>query len=275
MASKKKFAKKIFPLSVNSINKKVIDSSEYKKHSTNGNQTAVKNAELYAKKLEYSINKIDNNHLPLISKTIRKEMVKRIQEKGIKNQKVLSVMEKIERHLFVETGLASQAYIDTALPIGHNQTISQPFIVAKMVEKLLGNKEKLNKVLEIGTGCGYQTAVLSCISSEVYSVERIKALHDLAVSNLKYLNNPRIKLFFGDGKLGVSKFSPFDSIILSAADIFVPQVLLDQMAIGGRLIAPIGNSEQVLNLISRDSETKWSYEKLDFCKFVPLLSGTF
>jgi protein-L-isoaspartate(D-aspartate) O-methyltransferase len=213
---------------------------------------------------------------PLVSHAVRKAMVVRVAKQGVKDAKVLAAMEAIPRHLFMEPALASQAYIDASLPIGHHQTISQPYIVARMIEIMRCNSNGgiLNRVLEIGTGCGYQAAVLSLVAKEVYSVERIKPLHELAKANLRPLRIPNIRLHYGDGMLGFPQVAPFDGIILAAAGLEVPQMLLEQMTIGGRLVAPVGARHQVLQLIERVSQFEWSSTTLEDCHFVPLRSGT-
>lgn len=214
--------------------------------------------------------------VPLVSDAVRKAMVVRVAKQGVKDATVLAAMEAVPRHLFVEPGLASQAYIDASLPIGHHQTISQPYIVARMIEVLRANCNggKLERVLEIGTGCGYQAAVLSLVAKEVYSIERIKPLHELAKANLRPMRIPNIRLHYGDGMLGFPQVAPFDGIILAAAGLEVPQALLDQMAIGGRLVAPVGARHQVLQLIERVSQYEWTSATLEDCHFVPLRPGT-
>ena len=211
----------------------------------------------------------------LVSSAVRKAMVDRLVDQGISDAKVLAAMEAAPRHLFVDPGLASQAYIDASLPIGHHQTISQPYIVARMIEILRDNRQggELNKVLEIGTGCGYQALVLSMVAQEVYSIERIKGLHELAKSRLRPLLVPNIRLHFGDGMLGLPQAAPFDGIILAAAGLEVPQALLQQMAVGGRLIAPVGGERQALQLIERTSPSAWRQTMLEDCHFVPLRKG--
>ncbi len=213
---------------------------------------------------------------PLISDAVRKAMVIRVAKQGVKDAKVLAAMEAVPRHLFMESALASQAYIDASLPIGHHQTISQPYIVARMIEVIRNNSNggALNRVLEIGTGCGYQAAVLSLVAKEVYSIERIKPLHELAKANLRPLRIANIRLHYGDGMLGFPQVAPFDGIILAAAGLEVPQVLLEQMTIGGRLVAPVGARHQVLQLIERVGQFEWSSVTLEDCHFVPLRSGT-
>jgi protein-L-isoaspartate(D-aspartate) O-methyltransferase len=212
----------------------------------------------------------------MISDAVRRAMVARIAKQGVKDVKVLAAMEAVPRHLFMEPGLASQAYIDASLPIGYHQTISQPYIVARMIEVMRDNAQAgvLNRVLEIGTGCGYQAAVLSLVAKEVYSIERIKPLHELAKTNLRPLRIANIRLHYGDGMLGFPQVAPFDGIILAAAGLEVPQALLEQMAIGGRLVAPVGGRHQVLQLIERVSKFDWSSRTLEDCHFVPLRSGT-
>ncbi|HJV81383.1 protein-L-isoaspartate(D-aspartate) O-methyltransferase [Noviherbaspirillum sp.] len=212
---------------------------------------------------------------PLVSDAVRLAMVARVAKQGVRDGKVLAAMEAVPRHLFVQSGLASQAYIDASLPIGHHQTISQPYIVARMIEVMRNNANggKLDKVLEIGTGCGYQAAVLSLVANEVYSIERIKPLHELAKTNLRPLRIANIRLQYGDGMLGLPKAAPFDGIILAAAGLEVPQTLLDQMSIGGRLVAPVGGRHQVLQLIERTGKFEWTNTTLEDCHFVPLRPG--
>lgn len=213
---------------------------------------------------------------PMISEAVRKAMVARIAKLGVKDAKVLAAMEAVPRHIFMEPALASQAYIDASLPIGYHQTISQPYIVARMIEVMRDNGQAgvLNRVLEIGTGCGYQAAVLSLVAKEVYSIERIKPLHELAKTNLRPLRIANIRLHYGDGMLGFPQVAPFDGIILAAAGLEVPHALLEQLALGGRLVAPVGGRHQVLQLIERVGEFEWSSRTLEDCHFVPLRSGT-
>jgi protein-L-isoaspartate(D-aspartate) O-methyltransferase len=212
---------------------------------------------------------------PLVSDAVRGAMVARVAKQGVKDAKVLAAMEAVPRHFFVEPALASQAYIDASLPIGHHQTISQPYIVARMIEVMRSNSSGgvLEKVLEIGTGCGYQAAVLSLVAREVYSIERIKPLHELAKSNLRPLRIANIRLQYGDGMLGLPQVAPFDGIILAAAGMEVPQALLEQLSIGGRLVAPVGARHQVLQLIERVGKFEWTNTTLEDCHFVPLRPG--
>ena len=213
---------------------------------------------------------------PLVSDAVRRAMVQRLSQQGIQDAKVLAAMEAVPRHFFVEPGLASQAYIDASLPIGYHQTISQPYIVARMIEVMRDGAEgKVPRVLEIGTGCGYQAAVLAQVAEQVYTIERIRPLHEQARRNLRALLIPNLRLHYGDGMLGLPQLAPFDGIILAAAGLEVPQGLLDQIAVGGRLVAPVGARNQVLKLIRRIKRNEWTTETLERCHFVPLRPGTF
>jgi protein-L-isoaspartate(D-aspartate) O-methyltransferase len=213
-----------------------------------------------------------HTHDVLNSDRVRERLVERLRARGIRDARVLGAIAAVPRHLFVDAGLATQAYEDAALPIGHHQTISKPSVVARMIE-LAAAGRALNKVLEIGTGCGYQAAVLSRVSREVYSIERIKPLFERAKSNLRSLRLPNLRLHYGDGRLGLPAVAPFDAILLAAAGLEVPQALLEQLEIGGRLIAPVGGEEQVLTLIERVSQTEWRESRLDRVFFVPLKTG--
>jgi len=210
---------------------------------------------------------------PLVSDAVRRAMVQRVANQGVQDQVVLEALARVPRHAFMDEGLASQAYIDASLPIGHHQTISQPYIVARMIE-VLRNGAALQRVLEIGTGCGYQAAVLACVAQEVYSIERIKPLHELAKANLRPMRVPNIRLHYGDGMLGLPQAAPFDGIILAAAGLEVPQALLEQLSIGGRLVAPVGGRTQHLELVTRVAKAEWVSQTLEDCHFVPLRSGT-
>jgi protein-L-isoaspartate(D-aspartate) O-methyltransferase len=194
---------------------------------------------------------------------------------GVKHAKTLDAIATVPRHAFMDAGLHPQAYEDSALPIGHQQTISKPSVVARMIELLHKSKQPLNKVLEIGTGCGYQAAVLSLLADEVYSIERIRPLHDLARDNLRPFRIKNLRLIYGDGILGLPQAAPFDSIILAAAGLGIPDALLDQLAIGGRLVAPVSRNakEQQLLLIERVSSHRYQRTALDDVFFVPLQSG--
>ena len=207
------------------------------------------------------------------TEAVRRAMVTRIARQGVLDAKVLAAMETVPRHLFIEPALSAQAYIDASLPIGHNQTISQPYIVARMIEAMRAGGQ-LERVLEIGTGCGYQAAVLSFVAKEVYSIERIKPLHELAKTNLRPLRISNLRLQYGDGMLGMPQVAPFDGIILAAAGLEVPRALLEQLAIGAHLVAPVGGQVQHLHRITRTGKSEWSSETLEACHFVPLRPGT-
>ncbi|HEU4776391.1 MAG TPA: protein-L-isoaspartate(D-aspartate) O-methyltransferase [Telluria sp.] len=209
----------------------------------------------------------------MVSDAIRRAMVARVAKQGVADQLVLAALEAVPRHRFIDEALSAQAYIDASLPIGHHQTISQPYIVGRMIE-VMRNGGALGRVLEIGTGCGYQAAVLSCVAKDVYSIERIKPLHELAKTNLRPLRIANLRLHYGDGMLGLPQAAPFDGIILAAAGLEVPQALLEQLAIGGRLVAPVGARVQHLQLITRTGKSEWTSETLEDCHFVPLRPGT-
>ena len=201
----------------------------------------------------------------------RERMLSRLREQGIKDEVVLSAMGEIPRHIFIDEALSTRAYEDVSLPIGYSQTISQPYIVARMTE-ILRNGKPLNKVLEIGTGCGYQTAILSRVAKEVLSLERIRPLVMKARGHLRTLKCNNVKLDHADGSIGLSEFAPFDGIIVTAAASHVPEELLAQLAIGGRLVIPVGTNSQVLMLIERQAK-EYVQTKLEAVKFVPLLGG--
>ncbi|WP_020652887.1 protein-L-isoaspartate(D-aspartate) O-methyltransferase [Massilia niastensis] len=209
----------------------------------------------------------------MATEAVRRAMVAKVARQGVADPKVLGAMEIVPRHLFIEPALSAQAYIDASLPIGHNQTISQPYIVARMIEAMRAGGE-LGRVLEIGTGCGYQAAVLSFVAKEVYSIERIKPLHELAKTNLRPLRISNLRLQYGDGMLGLPQVAPFDGIILAAAGLEVPRALLEQLAIGARLVAPVGAQVQHLHRITRIGKSEWASETLEACHFVPLRPGT-
>lgn len=201
-------------------------------------------------------------------------MIEHLRKLGIRDEQVLDAMNRIPRHAFVEEALASRAYEDTALPLGFQQTISQPYVVARMTELLTAGDRKLGKTLEIGTGCGYQAAVLSCLATDVYSIERIAKLLDRARSNLRPLRLPNVRLKHGDGHLGLPEVAPFDSIILAAAATSVPDALRTQLAPGGRMVMPLGSSQQIILLIERGQTGGFKETRLDGVRFVPLLAGT-
>lgn len=208
----------------------------------------------------------------MTSQRTRERMVTRLREQGLRDEVVLSAMQEIPRHIFVDEALSIRAYEDVSLPIGFSQTISQPYIVAKMSE-ILRDSKALEKVLEIGTGCGYQTAVLSKLAKEVFSVERIRPLAMKARNHLRELKCINVKLAHADGSIGLKELAPFDGIIVTAAASHIPQELLDQLAIGGRMVIPVGTHEQILTLVVRTSATEYKQTELEPVKFVPLLGG--
>jgi len=207
----------------------------------------------------------------MTSQRTRVRMVERLRKEGITDESVLAALGSVPRHLFVEEALASRAYDDDALPIGFSQTISQPYVVARMIQTLRAGRE-LGKVLEIGTGCGYQAAVLAQLATEVYSIERIAPLLAKARTNLRGLRLSNLRLKHADGNFGLHEAAPFDSIILAAAARQLPRALLQQLALGGRMILPFGSSEQVLRLVER-TRAGYSETTLDAVRFVPMLTG--
>lgn len=208
----------------------------------------------------------------MTSMRTRERMVGRLKEQGINNHKILDAMRNTPRHLFVDEALASRAYEDTALPIGYNQTISQPYIVAKMTELLLASGP-LAKVLEIGTGCGYQTAVLSQLVDYVYTVERIQPLQKKAKNLVWSLKHKNISYLHSDGGWGWPEHAPYDGILVTAAPPEIPEMLLRQLAVGGVMVIPIGHSGvQELQRVTR-SAAGFEVEILESVNFVPFLSG--
>ena len=213
------------------------------------------------------------NGIGMTSQRTRDRLAQRLMEEGISNPRVLEVIRKTPRHIFVDEALASRSYEDTALPIGYGQTISQPYVVARMTEVLL-ESGPLNKVLEVGTGSGYQAAVIAPLAQQVFSVERIQPLLEQARQRLKDLGLRNVRLKHSDGNWGWPECAPFDGIIATAAPEQVPQPLLDQLAIGGRLVMPVGPSggEQELIMLTR-TETGIERRVLDRVSFVPMRLG--
>ncbi len=210
--------------------------------------------------------------LGMTSQRTRARMIERLREQGIRDEAVLAALAAVPRHLFVEEALASRAYEDTALPLGFAQTISQPFVVARMIEILREGRAGLGKTLEIGAGCGYQAAVLAQLTRDVYAVERIESLLARAKVNLRAIRQFRVRLKYADGQLGIPEAAPFDTIIVAAAAQSVPPALLQQLALGGRMLLPLGSGDQYLVLIERRAEG-YVETRLDGVRFVPLLSG--
>ena len=215
----------------------------------------------------------------LESSTIRARMVKKLADQGIEDVAVLEAMGRIERHRFVDSALVNQAYEDTSLPIGLGQTISKPNVVARMIALLreapgLKGEAMMGRVLEIGTGCGYQAAVLSCVAREVYSIERLRGLHDKARENLRPLRLANVHLIFGDGMLGYPQGAPYSAIISAAGGEHVPQAWMDQLAMGGRLVAPThtASGQQALVVIDKTPQGL-QQTLLEAVNLVPLKSG--
>lgn len=216
--------------------------------------------------------------LGLDSVAVRMRMVQRLAASGIQSPSVLGALGRVERHLFVDSALVNQAYEDTSLPIGMGQTISKPSIVARMCELLLGAEVArtagLGRVLEIGTGCGYQAAVLSLMAREVYTLERVRSLHEKARDNLRPFRLANVHLMFGDGMLGYPSGAPYSAIIAAAGGDSVPQAWCDQLAVGGRLVAPmaVAGGQQMLLVIDKSAHGL-KQNVLEPVHFVPLKSG--
>ncbi len=207
----------------------------------------------------------------MTSQRTRMRMIERLREQGIRDEAVLAAMFEVPRHLFVDEALASRAYDDVSLPINYNQTISQPYIVARMIEILRG-AGALRRVLEIGTGCGYQAAVLAQLFPEVYSMERIQPLYERARKQLRNLKVHNVTVRYADGSAGLPDAAPFDGIIMAAAAPTLSAALREQLAVGGRMVLPVGMQEQWLYLVERD-QRGFHETKLEPVKFVPLLMG--
>ncbi|NKC13228.1 MAG: protein-L-isoaspartate(D-aspartate) O-methyltransferase [Gammaproteobacteria bacterium] len=207
----------------------------------------------------------------MTSQRARDRLIDRLRQHGIGDERVLAVMAQVPRHLFVDEALSSRAYEDTALPIGHGQTISQPYVVARMTAAAIGVSGTPDKVLEIGTGCGYQTAVLAELAERVYSLERIGALLDGARSRVRRLGCSNVVFREGDGYAGWQDEAPFDAILVAAAPLDVPVALKEQLAIGGRLVIPAGHREGQSLLLIRRQAHGFTEETLDRVRFVPLV----
>ena len=212
-----------------------------------------------------------HNGIGMTSQRTRNRLIERLRTEGIQDEVVLAAMNAVPRHIFVDEALASRAYDDVSLPLGFGQTISQPYIVARMIE-IMRNGTQLNKVLEIGTGCGYQAAVLAEVANEVYSIERVRPLFERASGYLKELQVRNVSLRYADGNMGLPDVAPFDGIIMAAAATHVPQALLAQLAVGGVMVLPVGAQEQYLCLIERNAQG-YRETRLEAVKFVPLLMG--
>ena len=208
----------------------------------------------------------------MTSARTRDRLVQRLQEQGIHDLRVLERIRNVPRHIFVDEALASRAYEDTALPIGWGQTISQPYIVARMTAALLAGGA-LGKVLEVGFGCGYQTAVLAPFAEKIFSVERVEPLVDRAKQRLKELGIRNVKLKYGDGMKGWPTQAPFDGILVAAAPLTLPEALVEQLGPGGRLVVPVGPEGQQQLLRYTRRENGLHREVLGSVSFVPMLGG--
>ena len=215
---------------------------------------------------------VDLAGVGMTSQRTRTRLVNRLREQGVTNEEVLDVISATPRHVFIDEALAHRAYEDTALPIGHNQTISQPYIVARMTEILFAGGP-LEKVLEVGTGSGYQAAVLSPLVGRVFTCERIKALLDKAQSRFRLLGLRNVPAKYADGGMGWPEKGPFDAIIVTASPGDIPQSLLDQLKVGGRMVIPVGSgdAQELLLVIRGEEET--TAEVVEAVRFVPLLGG--
>ncbi len=211
------------------------------------------------------------NGIGMTSQRTRLRMIERLREQGIEDEAVLAAMFEVPRHLFVDEALASRAYDDVSLPINFNQTISRPYIVARMIEVLRAGRP-LGRVLEIGTGCGYQAAVLAQVAKEVYTVERIQPLYERARRLLRDMKLRNVSARHADGGIGLPELAPFDGIIMAAAAPTLPAALREQLAVGGRMALPVGRQEQWLHLVEREAGG-YREARLESVKFVPLLTG--
>jgi protein-L-isoaspartate(D-aspartate) O-methyltransferase len=212
----------------------------------------------------------------LASERVRSRMAERVRDQGVRDARVLAVMAAVPRHLFVDPALASRAYEDSALPIGHGQTISRPYTVARCAELLLEAivDPKAATILEVGTGCGYAAAVLSQLFGTVVSIERLRPLHELSRTNLRTFRLANLRLVFGDGTVALAGQPPFHGVIAAAAGESLPQVWIDQLAAGGRLVAPLGTEEQQLVVANKSASGRISRRTVEAARFVPLRSGT-
>lgn len=214
---------------------------------------------------------IDLQGIGMTSLRTRERLVQRLRDEGVTNESVLDVMRTTPRHIFVDEALSHRAYEDTALPIGFNQTLSQPYTVARMTELLLESVQP-RRVLEVGSGSGYQTSVLAQLVNEVYSVERIGPLQEKAKSRMKLLSLDNVRFLHTDGGMGWPEKGPFDGIMVTASPEEIPEALIDQLALGGRMVIPVGAGQQYLTIVDR-TPSGVEIERIEPAKFVPLLSG--
>jgi protein-L-isoaspartate(D-aspartate) O-methyltransferase len=211
----------------------------------------------------------------LTSARVRQRMVDRVRELGVRDVRVLAALASVPRHLFVDPALASRAYDDCSLPLGHGQTISQPYIVARSAELAIATMltPRTARILEIGTGGGYAAAVFAQLFGQVYSIERVRALHERARTNLRPLRLATVRLVYGDGAAGLPGDAPFDAIIAAAAGAEIPPSWAAQLAPGGVVVAPVGEGQQQLSVLARDAQGRWVCRQVEPVRFVPLLSG--
>lgn len=219
------------------------------------------------------MNSVSLEGIGMTSRRTRDRLINRLREQGISDESVLDVLRETPRHIFIDEALSHRAYEDTALPIGYNQTISQPYIVAHMTELLLADGPR-QRVLEVGTGSGYQTAILAQLVGQVFSVERIRPLQEKARKRLQLLKLRNVQLLHTDGGMGWPSKAPFDGILVTAAPEEVPEELLNQLAVGGCLVIPVGGISQQLKVIKKVTEDNIMTEVVEGVRFVPLLSGT-
>jgi len=219
------------------------------------------------------VNEVIRQGIGMTSKRTRERLVTRLRDQGIRDEAVLEVIAETPRHLFVDEALAHRAYEDSSLPIGFNQTISQPYIVARMTEILLDQGAR-DRVLEVGTGSGYQTAILSLLCQKVFSVERILPLQQRAAERLALLELDNVELYYTDGGMGLASHGPYDGIMVTAAPETVPEELKRQLAIGGVMVIPVGGDDQRLMRIQRRTDSGFESKIVEAVRFVPLLQGT-
>jgi protein-L-isoaspartate(D-aspartate) O-methyltransferase len=215
---------------------------------------------------------LSSSGIGMTSQRTRARMIERLREQGIRDERVLAAMAAVPRHVFVGEALAHRAYEDTALPLILGQTISQPYVVARMLELLLAGRDSLGKALEVGAGCGYQAAVLGMLTKQVFAVERLAPLLDRARANLRQAKLSHVRLKHADGTIGLPEAAPFDTIVVAAAAPSVPAALKAQLAAGGRLMLPLGVTEQSLCLIERTAQG-FVENRFEAVRFVPMLSG--
>lgn len=217
---------------------------------------------------------MDVHGIGMTSQRTRDRLIQRLREEGIRDERVLEAIRNVPRHVFVDEALASRAYEDTALPIGHGQTISQPYIVARMTQALIADGRP-KKVLEVGTGSGYQTAVLAGLVDEIYSVERLEPLMKLARKRLREIGCRNVHIKLSDGSWGWKDHAPYDAIIVTAAPAEVPPSLPEQLAPGGRLVIPVGGPAMQELLLVQRTDKGLTQERLDLVNFVPLVRDSF